>query len=59
MPQAAERNPQTVAFLKMLGLPYDLDPAGAAAAAAGPIAGLLLTLKYRALALMAYAWFCG
>lgn len=44
MPQVAERNPQTVAFLEMLGLPYDLDPAGAAAAAAGPIAGLLLTL---------------
>ena len=25
MPQQAIRNPQTVAFLKMLGLPYNLD----------------------------------
>lgn len=39
MPQAAVRNPQTVAFLEMLGLPYDLDPAAVAVAAAGPIAG--------------------
>jgi len=27
MPQAARRSPQTQAFLEMLGLPYNLDPA--------------------------------
>ena len=27
MPQSSPRNPQTVAFLDMLGLPYNLDPA--------------------------------
>ena len=28
MPQQAQRNPQTVAFLNMLGLPYNLDHGG-------------------------------
>ena len=27
MPQAARRSPQTLAFLELLGLPYNLDPA--------------------------------
>ncbi len=42
MPQSSPRNPQTVALLEMLGLPYNLDPAapplaplGGGAAAAG------------------------
>ncbi len=40
MPQRAERNPQTVAFLEMLGVPYDLDHMGSAASALGaPAAG--------------------
>ena len=39
MPQVAKRNPQTVAFLEMLSLPYNLDPAGIAAAIADSLAG--------------------
>ena len=39
MPQRAERNPQTVAFLEMLGLPYDLDPAAGPRQAPAPVAG--------------------
>ena len=40
MPQRAERNPQTAAFLEMLGLPYDLDHVGSAAPAPdAPLAG--------------------
>lgn len=42
MPQSSPRNPQTVALLEMLGLPYNLDPSapplaplGGGAAAAG------------------------
>jgi hypothetical protein len=29
MPQTSPRNPQTVALLDLLGLPYNLDPAEA------------------------------
>ena len=29
MPQAAQRSPQTAAFLELLGLPYNLEPAPA------------------------------
>ncbi len=32
MPAVPARNPQTVALLELLGLPYTLDPAGARAA---------------------------
>lgn len=39
MPQRAERNPQTVAFLEMLGLPYDLEAASGPWRAAAPVAG--------------------
>jgi lariat debranching enzyme len=35
MPRGGARNPQTVALLEMLGLPYNLDPQGEAAAASG------------------------
>lgn len=34
-PQRAQRNPQTLAFLGMLGLPYNLDYGGQAGVAAG------------------------
>ena len=41
MPQRAERNPQTVAFLEMLGVPYNLDHVGSAT----PAPGLLVAGK--------------
>lgn len=46
MPQAAQRSPQTLAFLELLGLPYNLDPepwqqrGGGAASAHGGAPGL-------------------
>lgn len=42
-PQRGQRNPQTLAFLDMLGLPYNLDyggGAGVAAAGAAAAAGM-------------------
>ena len=40
MPQRAERNPQTVAFLEMLGVPYNLDHLRSAVPAPdAPVAG--------------------
>lgn len=36
MPTVAHRNPQTVAFLEMLGLPYNLDHGATAGPAAEP-----------------------
>ncbi|KAL4420156.1 hypothetical protein ABPG77_008292 [Micractinium sp. CCAP 211/92] len=44
MPQRAERNPQTLAFLELLGLPYNLDysgQAGGGAASAAAAAALV------------------
>ena len=44
MPQAAQRSPQTTAFLELLGLPYNLEPAPALrgdGAAAAPAPGLV------------------
>ena len=44
MPQQAERNPQTVAFLDMLGLLYNLDHLRSAEPASESVAGKCLAV---------------